>query len=261
VFTDAENRQDHMGVVVDQKFAATNFPGENPIGKRLWARTRGAEPEWLEIIGVVEHQRHEGLATEGRQAIFLPDGFFGFGATNNWVVRCASAGCDPSQLASAARNVVTELDPRLSVSKMQPYSRLVDRAMTPTRFALVLIGVFAGVAAVLACVGLYGVLSTAVRQRTAEIGVRVAFGATSGSIQKLVIGDGMKLAGLGLAIGLLGAYTLTNAMTTMLVGVKPTDPITYVAIVALFVVIALVSCWIPARRAASLDPSNALRSE
>src|SRR6185436_17682303 len=100
----------------------------------------------------------------------------------------------------------------LSVSKMQPYSRLVDKAMTPTRFALVLIGVFAGVAAVVACVGLYGVLWTA------EIGVRVAFGATAGSIQKLVIGDGMKLAGFGLGIGLVGAYLLTNAMTTMLVG-------------------------------------------
>ena len=261
VFTEAENRQDHMGVVVDQKFAAANFPGENPVGKRLYARTRGAEPEWLEIIGVVEHQRHEGLATEGRQAIFLPDGFFGFGALNNWVVRCASADCDPALLASAARNVVAELDPRLSVSKMQPYSRLVERAMTPTRFALVLIGVFAGVAALLACIGLYGVLSTAVRQRTAEIGVRVAFGATSGSIQKLVIGDGMKLAGLGLGIGLVGAFLLTRAMTTMLVGVQPTDPVTYAAIVGLFLIIALVSCWLPARRAAALDPSNALRSE
>ena len=237
-----------------------NFPGENPIGKRLYIRSRGAEPEWHTIMGVVEHQRHDGLATEGRQAIFLPDGFFGFGATNNWVIRCG-AGCNPATLATAARNVVKELDPKISVSRMQPYSTLVDRAMTPTRFALVLIGVFAGVAAVLACIGLYGVLSTAVRQRTAEIGVRVAFGATGGNIQRLVIGDGMKLAGLGLAIGLVGAYFLTQAMTTMLIGVRPTDPLTYATIVALFLTIAVISCYIPARRAAALDPSNALRSD
>jgi predicted permease len=260
VYTEAENRPDHLGVVIDEKFARTNFPGENPVGKRLYIRSRGAEPEWLEVIGVVEHQRHDGLATEGRQAIFLPDGFFGYGATANWVVRCG-AGCDPATLASAARNVVKELDPKLSVSRLQPYSTLVDRAMTPTRFALVLISVFAGVAAVLACVGLYGVLSTAVRQRTAEIGVRVAFGATGGNIQRLVIGDGMKLAGLGLLIGLAGAYFLTSAMTTMLVGVQPTDPVTYVAIITLFLAIAVISCYIPARRAAALDPSNALRSD
>ena len=259
-YTEAENRPDHLGVVIDDRFAKANFPGENPIGKRLYVRSRGAEPEWLEVIGVVEHQRHDGLATEGRQAIFLPDGFFGFGNTQNWVVRCGE-GCDPAALSSAARNVVKELDPKLSVSRMQPYSTLVDRAMTPTRFALVLIGVFAGVAAVLACVGLYGVLSTAVRQRTAEIGVRVAFGATGGNIQRLVIGDGMKLAGLGLLIGLVGAYFLTSAMTTMLVGVQPTDPVTYVSIIALFLAIAVISCYIPARRAAALDPSNALRSD
>src|SRR5688572_14356820 len=260
VYTEAENRPDHMGVVIDERFAKANFPGENPIGKRLFIRSRGAEPEWMEVIGVVEHQRHDGLATEGRQAIFLPDGFFGFGNTQNWVVRCGP-GCDPASLASSARNVVKELDPKLSVSRLQPYSALVDRAMTPTRFALVLIGVFAGVAAVLACIGLYGVLSTAVRQRTAEIGVRVAFGATGGSIQRLVIGDGMKLAGLGLLIGLVGAYFLTRAMTTMLVGVQPTDPVTYATIVALFLAIAVISCYIPARRAAALDPSNALRSD
>ena len=133
--------------------------------------------------------------------------------------------------------------------------------MTPTRFALVLIGVFAGVAALLACVGLYGVLATAVRQRTAEIGVRVAFGATRGSIFGLVVGEGMKLSAIGLAIGLAAAFAMTRVMSTMLVGVQPTDPATYGAIVGLFVVIALIACLVPARRAAGLDPASALRSE
>jgi putative ABC transport system permease protein len=253
-----------MGVIIDQQLALKAFPGEAAVGKRLFIRTRAQEPEWLEVIGVVEHQRHEGLATEGREAIFLPDGFFGHGVAGNWAVRlrcAADAPCDPSRLAPTARSVVAELDPKLSVANLQPFSKLVDRAMTPTRFALVLIAVFAGVAAVLACVGLYGVLSTAVRQRTAEIGVRVAFGATRSSIFGLVVGNGMKLSAIGLAIGLVAAFWLTRAMTTMLIGVKPTDVTTYVAISVLFVVIAALACFIPARRAASLDPTSALRSD
>jgi putative ABC transport system permease protein len=133
--------------------------------------------------------------------------------------------------------------------------------MTPTRFALVLISVFAGVAVILACVGLYGVLSTAVRQRTAEIGVRVAFGATKRNIFGLVVGDGMKLSVAGIVIGLIGAFWLTRAMQTMLVGVTPTDLPTYLSMVLLFLIIAALACFIPARRAASLDPTNALRSE
>ncbi|MGH7636651.1 MAG: ABC transporter permease [Gemmatimonadaceae bacterium] len=262
-YTEAENRQDHLGVIIDDVLAAKAFPGENPVGKRLLIRTRAQEPEWLEVIGVVEHQRHEGLATKGRETIFLPENFFGF-PVNNWVirVRCtAGEPCDPTRVAGAARNVVNELDPKLSVDGVQPYSRLVDRAMTPTRFALVLIGVFAGVAAVLACVGLYGVLATAVRQRTAEIGVRVAFGASSRSIFGLVVGEGMKLSAIGLVLGLAASLVLTRVMETMLVGVQPTDPVTYATIIGLFVLIALIACLLPARRAASLDPANALRSE
>ena len=133
--------------------------------------------------------------------------------------------------------------------------------MTSTRFALVLIGVFAGVAVVLACVGLYGVLSTAVRQRTAEIGVRVALGASRRSVFGLIVGHGMKLSMLGLVIGLLAAIGLTRSMTTMLVSVQPTDAPTYLTIVFLFVAIALVACALPARRAASLDPIWALRAD
>ena len=264
VYTEADNRPDHMGVVIDQRLATKAFPNGSPIGKRLFVRTRGQEAEWLTVIGVVEHQRHESLATEGREAIFLPDGFFNHGAVGRWIVRvsCAEGSrCDPSRVTGAARAAIAEIDPLLPVAEVQPMQAIVDRAMTPTRFALVLIGVFAGVAAILACVGLYGVLATAVRQRTAEIGVRVAFGATSRSIFGLVIGDGMKLSALGLAIGLLAAIGLTRLMRTMLVGVQPTDPATYVAILVLFVVIALIACWVPARRAASLDPTNALRSD
>jgi len=117
------------------------------------------------------------------------------------------------------------------------------------------------IAAILAAVGLYGVLSTMVRQRTAEIGVRVALGAPPASIFSLIVGQGLRLSAVGVAVGLLAAYSLTSIMTSMLVGVKPTDPITFVAMVLLFLSIAAVSSWVPARRAAALDPTRALRDE
>jgi putative ABC transport system permease protein len=264
-YTEADNRNDFTGIVVDELLARRAFPNESAIGKRLYVRSRGQQPEWLEIIGVVEHQRHESLTNEGRMAIFFTDGFFAnHGAVSSWVVRreCAPrAACRPTELAAAARAVVKRIEPRSPVADVRPMQDLVDHAMTSTRFALVLIGVFAAIAAALACIGLYGVLATAVRQRTAEIGVRVAFGATAASIVGRFIADGMKLCGLGLVIGVLAALWLTRAMTTMLVGVRPTDPPTYLAITLLFSLIAVAACWIPARRAAALDPTAALRSD
>ena len=137
----------------------------------------------------------------------------------------------------------------------------MGEARAPTKFALACIGVFAVVAALLAGIGLYGVLSTLVRQRTAEIGVRMAFGASSGSILQLVASQGLKLSVLGIGIGLLAAFSLTRVMSTMLVGVSPTDPLTFAAIAAFFLGVTALACWIPARRASRLDPVQALREE
>jgi putative ABC transport system permease protein len=144
---------------------------------------------------------------------------------------------------------------------METMDAVVEHARAGTRFQLLLIGIFAVIAALLAAVGLYGVLSTVVRQRTAEIGVRVALGAAPGSIFSLIVGQGLRLSAAGVAVGLLAAYSLTSVMTSMLVGVKPTDPLTFVAMVLLFLSIAAVSSWLPARRAATLDPTRALRDE
>jgi predicted permease len=264
-FNESDNDSASKSVIIDDVLAAKAFPGASAVGQRLFIRTaRAPEAEWLDVVGVVEHQRHESLTTAKREAIFVTDGFFNHGLAGIWAVRLrceAGASCDPTRLANAARSAVHDLDSRLSVARMQPLSRLVDRAMTSTRFALVLIGIFAGVAAILACVGLYGVLSTAVRQRTAEIGVRVALGAQRRSVFGLVVGQGMKLSALGLALGVVAAFVLTRFMTTMLVGVHPTDLPTYGAIVVLFVAIALLACSLPARRASRLDPLKALRSE
>jgi putative ABC transport system permease protein len=258
VFTAADNDSSVMSLIVDDRLAAKAFPGRQAVGQRLYVRARGNEPEWYDIIGVVAHQRHVSLTSDGPEAIFLTDGHMGSGAVNRWAVRTAG---NPTALAGPIRAVVTALDPLLPVSEVQPMTALVDKAMAPTRFALVLIGIFAAIAGVLAVVGLYGVLSSSVSQRTAEIGVRVALGAPRSSILQLVIGQGLRLSGVGIGLGLVGAFALTRVINTMLVGVKATDPLTFGSMVVIFFGIAWFACWVPARRAAGLDPTVALRED
>jgi putative ABC transport system permease protein len=166
---------------------------------------------------------------------------------------------DPSQIAGAVRAAVAQVDPQFLVTEMQPMDTLVWRAQSGTRFTLTLIGVFAVVAALLVSVGLYGVLSTVVRQRTAEIGVRMALGASPGRILRFVVGHGLRLSAVGIALGVIAALLLTRWITSMLVGVRPTDPLTFGAMGVVFFVIAAVSSWLPGRRAAGLDPTAALR--
>jgi ABC-type antimicrobial peptide transport system permease subunit len=144
---------------------------------------------------------------------------------------------------------------------MQPVEALVDHAQASTRFALILISIFAVIAAVLAGVGLYGVLSTSVQQRTTEIGVRTAMGAGPEQIFQLVVGQGLRLSGIGIAAGLIGAFALTRLLRAMLVGVKATDPATFGMVAIVFLLVAAAASWLPARRAAALDPVRALREE
>ena len=257
-FTEADNNPNAVLAIIDRNFAAKAFPGQSAVGKRLYVRVRSNEPEWFEVIGVVDRERHETLAADSREAMFLTDGLFGHGAVARWVVRTSR---DPNALVPAIRAAVREVDRQMPVSEVQPMTAFVDRAMASTRFALALIATFAAIAVVLAAVGLYGVLSTVVRQRTAEIGVRMAFGANTSSIFQLVIGHGLRLSAIGIALGAVGALALTRGMKTMLVGVRPADPLTFVAIGVLFMAVAAVSSWIPARRAAGLDPNVALRDE
>jgi predicted permease len=262
-FTDADNTNNATGIIIDDLLAAKAFPGmplSQVIGKQLLCRIVTPEPQMYQVIGVAAHERHISLAEPGREAVFVVDGTAGFGFAGRWAVRTSG---DPARLEPEIRRVIAGVDRLVPIGELKPMSDYVDRAMAPTRFSLVLIGVFAIVAAALAGVGLYGVLSTAVRQRTAEIGVRMAFGATAQSIFRLMIGQGMVLSAIGIAGGLVAAFALTGVMqrANMLVEIKPTDPLTYVSIALVFVAIAALACWIPSRRAAALDPNVALREE
>jgi len=257
-FTEADNARDRNLVVIDENLAAKAFPHEWAVGKRILVRTRTPQPEWVEIIGVVRHVRGTSLAEPGREQVYFTDGFVDYGAAGVWAVRTEG---DPASLAGPVRAEIAKIDPHLLTTEMQPMSVLVEKAQSGTRFSLLLIGVFAAVAALLAGVGLYGVLSTVVRERTAEIGVRMAIGALPGDIFRLMMGYVARLTTIGIVLGLLAALYLTRAMTTMLVGVKPADPVTYAAMVVSFFTIAAMASWLPARHAASLDPTEALREE
>jgi putative ABC transport system permease protein len=257
-FTDADNAPDRRLIIVDDSLARKAFPGEPAVGKRILIRLKTPEPEWMEIIGVVGHVRQASLATPGREQVYFTDGYGGPGAVNSWALRVAG---NPADYADKVRAAIKDLSQRLLVANLQPADELVSLSQSQTKFSLLLIGVFAVVAGALAGVGLYGVLSTAVRQRTPEIGVRMALGAGRLSIFRLIVGQGLGLSAIGLLFGLIAALLLTRLMTTMLVGVKPTDPLTFVIMVLLFLTIATASSWVPANRAAGIDPNQALREE
>ena len=239
LFDDHDNLPGHKAIIVDDFFAARVFPNRSAVGQRidLW------EPGF-EIVGVVAHQRQDSLTDATSEQIYLPDGPGGLGASRQWAIRTTG---DPMRLAPALREALKEVDPLLLPREIQPMSALVDRAQSGTRFALLLISLFAGVAAMLAAIGLYGVLATVVRQRTAEIGIRMALGAEPRSIFSGVVGEGLKLSAAGIAVGIVAALAVTRLMTSLLVGVKPNRPVwTFAAVAAIFLVIAalamLLSC-------------------
>lgn len=257
-FTDADNESRRNVVVIDQALAAKAFPGESAVGKRILIRIRTPEPEFVEVIGVVKHQRTISLLEPGREEVFVSDGFLGFGGTRNWAIR---ASADPARLSDAVRNVVRGVDPQLLVTDFQTMDDLVYQAQASTRFSLMLIASLALVAALLVAVGLYGVLSTMVRQRSVEIGVRMALGSQPAGILRLVVGQGLRLSAVGIALGVVAALAVTRLIASMLLGVTPSDPLTYGAMAFAFLAVATAAAWLPARRAAGLDPTLALRGE
>jgi len=257
-FTEADSTPDRNLLIIDQALAAKAFPNESAVGKRILFRVRTPEAQWGEIIGVVAHQRNTSLVEAGREQLYITDGYMNHQAASWWALRTDG---DPAALAGAVREVVRNAGKETFINEMQSMDTRVVQAQAQTRFSLLLIGVFSTIAALLAGVGLYGVLATLVRQRTAEIGVRMALGAAPSRIFRLMVGKGLYLSMIGIGIGLLAAFLLTRVLASMLVEVKPTDPVTFVSVAALFLVIAFIASWLPAIRAAGLDPTTALRNE
>ncbi len=260
-FDDRDTRQSPQVLIVNQAFARRYFPGESAIGKRVtisWDR----EPAPDEIIGVVGDTKDMSLEADPAPAIYWPHARQSDTAFMTFFVR---TGDDPMKYAASVENEIRKIDPDQPVAEVKAMDEIVSASVARQRFNMLLMGIFAGVALVLASVGIYGVMSYSVTQRTHEIGIRMALGASSTSVLGMVLRQGMTLAASGIAVGLGAAFLLTFQLKAMLSGllfnVATTDPLTFAVIPVVLAGVAFLACYIPARRATRTDPMVALRHE
>jgi putative ABC transport system permease protein len=251
-------------VVVNEAFVRRHFPDEEPIGKRV--RLAGGPASPHEIVGVVKDAKQDDWAAEPRREAFFPllqsqPYLQNPSPWYNYITLVVRTASDPLGLVSAVQNEVWAIDRNLPVSQVQSMEQVVAAAVGRPRFNTLLLGLFAAVALALASVGIYGVMSYAVAQRTHELGIRMALGARGSDVLRLVVGQGLRLVLVGVGAGLVAAFGLTRLMASLLYGVSAHDPATFAAIALLLTAVALVACYLPARRATKVDPMVALRYE
>ena len=243
-------------VVINDGMARRYFPGEDPLGKRL-KLGGGKQAPWREIVGVSKEARYFGIRDDSRDALYVPYDQ----APPSGVLLALKSTRETASLAAEVRGAVAALDPSMAVARIRPMRALVADAMGPERFITLLIGLFAGVALVLAVVGLYGVVAYGVSQRLREMGVRLALGAEGGDIRGLVLAQSLRLVGIGVVVGVAGGVAVTRLMTNLLFGVSPTDPWTYGVVALILTGVATLASAVPAVRAGRVDPIRVLRSD
>ena len=258
-FDERQDRADTPGAVIVSETAARRYwPGEEALGKRIAVGRVESPDDWLTVVGVAGDVKQFQLDAEPRPQMYLSYTQAGFFTPRYLIV---STSVEPLSLASTVRNTVWSIDRDQPVSHVRTMEDVLSESIARQRFSMLLLGIFAGVALLLAAVGLYGVMSYTVAQRTREIGLRMALGAQRGDVLRLVVGQGLKLVLVGVALGLVAAFMLTRVMSSLLFGVSPTDPATLAAISLVLVAVALLASYIPARRATKVDPLIALRYE
>jgi putative ABC transport system permease protein len=258
-YTDRDDGNAPRVMIVNQQLAQEAFPDENPIGKRIAFGSTDAnqQPRWFEIVGVVANVRSEELREQPAAELYfsmLQDFWPGM----SLVVR---SNVEPSSVSGSVRQIVNEIDKSVPVSNVKTMDHIVSESITQPRFNLFLLGLFSTVAMLLSAAGIYGVTSYAVTQRTHELGIRLALGARVSDVLRMILGQGMAVIGVGLVLGLVAAFALTRFLRSLLFGVGENDPLTFVAITVVLLLVALIACYIPARRATKVDPLVALRYE
>ncbi len=244
-------------VIIDEEFARRYFPNGDAIGKRIQLNGEDPKDPVVTVVGIVRRVKMEEPSRESNRVQgYFP--FLQFPLDPTIIVRTQTS---PEALVVAVRRQVREVDPSQPIHNVRSLEQIRSESIAPERFILALVGSFAAMALVLTMVGIYGLMSYSVTQRTREIGIRMALGAQSRDVRRLVVRQGLSLALAGVAIGLVAAFALTRVMKALLFEVSSTDPITFALITLLLTVVALLACWIPARRATKVDPMVALRIE
>jgi putative ABC transport system permease protein len=256
-FDDRDAREAQKVAIIDERLAQEYWPDQDAVGKRIRFGPPEDNEPWHTIVGVVGAVRHERLDASTRKSVYLPFAQMPIGGSS-LVIRTSGR---PESLISAVRAQVKAMDPDLPLIRVMPMTEIVSRSVWQPRLYTALFGVFAAVALILATVGIYGVMSYAVTQRTREIGLRMALGAQRQDVLRLIVGQGVLLASIGVGTGLAAALALTRLMSSLLFGVTTTDPLTFIAVSVLLAGVALGACFVPALRAAQVDPMEALRYE
>ncbi len=256
-FTEQDNQQAPNVAIINESMAARHWPGQDPIGQHISFNERDGQPLWREIVGVVNDVRNARIATAPNPGWYMPYRQL----ATPYISLVAKTGSGTTNPAEAIRSAVFELDKDQPVYNIRPMRELVSRSVSGTRFIMVLMGLLAAIALLLSVAGVYGVLSYSVSQRVREIGIRMAMGAQSADILRMVVGQGALLSIIGIVIGVGGALVLSRLMTGLLYEVRPADPVVFFGCSALIGFVALASSYIPARRATRIDPMKALRCE
>jgi putative ABC transport system permease protein len=257
-FTAQDDQHAPPAIVINQTLARRFWPTEDPLGKQIRFGEPG-DPAYT-IVGVVGDIKHMGLDADEGAVIYQPHAQKRF-PWLRWMTLVVRTNADPAQMIASVRSRLQEVDKEQPVYEISTMDDLLARSLAQPRFALSLLGLFAGLALLLAGIGIYGVMSYAVAQRRHEIGIRLALGAQPRDVLRLVIGEGMRLASLGVGLGLIGAFILTRFIKSLLFGVGAADPMTFALISLLILSVALLACYLPARRAMKADPLIALRSD
>ena len=260
-FTEQDGAVGPQVVIVDDEMVKRCWPNTDPIGKRVTFDNpqRDSVIEWMTVVGVVGHTKHEGLDAENRVQMYHPYHRLGFSSTSmSFAVR---TGGDPTRVLPAVRAALHGIDQDVPIFDISTMDANIANSMGQRRFAMMLLGLFATMAVILASIGIYGVMSYSVTQRSHEIGIRMALGAARRNVLRMVMGQGLLLVGAGVLIGVVGAFALTRLIASQLFGVRPTDPTTFISVALTLIGVAALATFVPAMRATRVDPVVALRDE